>query len=426
MRKVLIVAFHFPPVSASSGVHRVMSFVRGLPAFGWEPVVLTVNPSAHEARNSDHFTSLPESLVVERALAMDTARHLSFRGRYPLRLATPDRWVSWYLSGVAAGIGLVRRERPSAILSTYPIATAHKIAATLARLSRLPWIADFRDPMAQDGYPPERTVWKSFLRIERRAILECARATFVAPSAVAMYAERYPEMAFKFALLENGYDEAAFAAAEETVCAGDALNPHVFTLLHSGIVYPSERDPEPFFAALRLPLHAGRIDTKALKVRFRACMHHAHVMALAKKHAVDPLIEVFPPSPYKEALSEMLRADGLLLLQAANCNQQVPAKLYEYIRARRPTLGLTDAAGDTAAVMRRAGFSHIAPLDSPELIASALMRFLSDIKAGTAPLPSRTAVDRFSRDSTVGSLAALLDGAVAQAPSASRFKSPSL
>ena len=38
----------------------------------------------------------------------------------------------------------------------------------------------------------------------------------------------------------------------------------------------------------------------------------------------------------------MLRADGLLILQAANCNEQIPAKLYKYLRARRPIVALTD------------------------------------------------------------------------------------
>ena len=47
---------------------------------------------------------------------------------------------------------------------------------------------------------------------------------------------------------------------------------------------------------------------------------------------------------------------GLLLLQASNCNDQVPAKAYEYLRCHRPVLALTDPAGDTAELLRsRAG-----------------------------------------------------------------------
>ena len=56
----------------------------------------------------------------------------------------------------------------------------------------------------------------------------------------------------------------------------------------------------------------------------------------------------------------MLTVDGLLVLQAANCNDQIPAKTYEYLRAQQPLLALTDPAGDTADVIRRAGIDTIA------------------------------------------------------------------
>ncbi|WP_276678948.1 hypothetical protein [Nitrosomonas europaea] len=39
------------------------------------------------------------------------------------------------------------------IWSTYPIATAHLIGLTLQRLTGIPWMADFRDPMVQPDYP---------------------------------------------------------------------------------------------------------------------------------------------------------------------------------------------------------------------------------------------------------------------------------
>lgn len=40
-RKVLFIAYYFPPV-AGGGVQRLAKFVKYLPAAGWLPVVLTV------------------------------------------------------------------------------------------------------------------------------------------------------------------------------------------------------------------------------------------------------------------------------------------------------------------------------------------------------------------------------------------------
>ena len=40
MRKLLMVAFHYPPIRGSSGVQRTLKFSRYLPSLGWQPIVL--------------------------------------------------------------------------------------------------------------------------------------------------------------------------------------------------------------------------------------------------------------------------------------------------------------------------------------------------------------------------------------------------
>ena len=112
---------------------------------------------------------------------------------------------------------------------------------------------------------------------------------------------------------------------------------------------------------------------------------------------------------YPEALVEMLRADGLLVMQASNCNDQVPAKLYEYARAGRPMLGLTDPAGDTARAMRALGVEDIAPLDSADAIEQALPSFVDALRSGAGRLPDRDAVARASRRGRAEQFIELLD-----------------
>jgi hypothetical protein len=126
---------------------------------------------------------------------------------------------------------------------------------------------------------------------------------------------------------------------------------------------------------------------------------------------VGQFVELAPPLPYREALREMLSADALLILQAANCNEQVPAKLYEYLRCSRPVLALTDPRGDTAAVVRGAGLADIAPLDSADEIERALSSFIRALRAGAAPLPRADFVANASRSRRTAELAKVLDAA---------------
>lgn len=409
MKRVLMIAYHFPPIHGSSGVQRTLRFAKYLREFDWEPIILTAHPRAYERTADDQLRDIPEQLTVVRAQAWDTARHFSIAGRYPGALATPDRWRSWWFGAVPAGLNLIKQLKPAAIWSTYPIATAHQIGATLHKRSRLPWIADFRDPMAQDGYPEDPKVWQSFARIERTATSLASASTFTTPSAVSLYKHRYPDRAPCIHLLENGYDAETF----DTVVEEAPLSPGKLTLLHSGIVYPSERDPTQLFEALSLLKTRSPGTFNRLIVRFRAPVHDALLSKLAQKFGVQEAIQILPSIGYREALSEMLRADGLLILQAANCNAQVPAKLYEYFRAGRPILALTAPDGDTAAIASAAGINAIAPLDDAQKITALLDQFCADRKNGTTP--NANAVHAASRQRRTAQLAELLNQVVSSA-----------
>jgi hypothetical protein len=410
-----MIAFHFPPFAGSSGVQRTLRFVQQLPRFGWQPIVLTAHPRAYEKTSQDLLKDIPEGVIVERAFALDTARHLAIAGRYPGALARPDRWKSWSLGAIPAGLQLIRRHRPSVIWSTYPIATAHRVADRLHGLSGLPWVADFRDPMAQDGYPEDPRTWAAFERIERSAVARAACSIFTTRGAAAMYRSRYPESAERIRVIENGFDEESFTG----IVGGAPLIPGKKTLLHSGLIYPVERDPTQFFETMATLWKSGRITPDTLRIRFRAPAHDKLILGIAERLGVAPFVECLPPIPYREALGEMMRADGLLVMQAANCNEQIPAKVYEYLRAQRPLLGLTDPKGDTADLMLRAGVQHIAPLDAPDRIAQTLLDFLEGLRLGTVAAPAQELVDQHSRLSRTSQLADVL-GSIVQPAGRSR------
>lgn len=415
VKRVLMIAFHFPPQRGSSGVQRTLAFSRHLPALGWQPAVLTAHPRAHASRGEEQVGEIAPDLPVERAFALDSARHLSIRGRYPGALALPDRWVAWCVGAIPAGLRMIRRLRPAVIWSTYPIATAHLIGLALHRLTGLPWVADMRDPMIDAGYPSGRAVRAAFAWIEARTVRHAVRVVCTTRGAVAAYRDKYPELhPARFVLIENGYDEDSFAGAQAAAQTGvTAGGAQPLLLLHSGIIYPSERDPVPFFQALATLLAEGEVSAATLQVRLRAAVHDAYLEALIGQYGIGAIVSLAPHLPYREALSEMLAADALLVLQGENCNCQVPAKLYEYLRARRPILALTDAAGDTAATLRRAGIDTIAPLDEPQRIAAVLLDFLARVSAGSVVLPADHVVLANSRKARAVQLAALLDDVIA-------------
>jgi hypothetical protein len=212
-------------------------------------------------------------------------------------------------------------------------------------------------------------------------------------------------------IIENGYDESAFEGAEQVgrAARGEAAHTAPIVLVHSGTIYESERDPRPFFRALAQLRDAGALRPGDLNVVLRASGHDEFLRGLIDELRIGDFVKLEPAIPYRAALAEMLTADGLLVLQAANCNYQVPAKLYEYLRARRPILALTDPPGDTAAVLRDAGIDTIAPLDSADEIARMLVRFLELVRHDRAPVAEEAKVAAASRRVRTMELARLLD-----------------
>ena len=407
VKRVLMIAFHFPPMRGSSGIQRTLKFARYLPQFGWQPLVLTANPRAYISTGQDQIAEIAADTPVRRAFALDTSRHLSIKGRYLTILALPDRWISWFFGAIPSGMQMMRQYKPKVIWSTYPIATAHLIGYALHCLTKVPWIADFRDPMTDQVHPENRLVKRIYQLIEKRTLTSCQVAVFASRGALLDYKARFPLVpASRFALIENGYCEEDFMISSAALKA--KTTGHPLKIVHSGVIYPLERNPVPFFEALSEMLQEGLVGPTSLKIVLRASGHDSYLEPLIKNLGIKSIVELAPPISHRHAIEEMMNADGLLIIQASNCNSQIPAKLYECMRAQRPIFALTDSSGDTAACLKLVGIDSIASLESRSEIAIGLKNFLGRLSAGTAPIADMEVTTRFSRYLRTAELASLL------------------
>ncbi|WP_434516572.1 glycosyltransferase [Dechloromonas sp. ARDL1] len=319
------------------------------------------------------MASIPPEIRVVRAFALDAAKHLGIKRKYPGIVALPDRWSAWWIGGVLSGLRQIRREKPSVIWSTYPISTAHLIGLTLSRLSGLPWVADFRDPMINGDYPSnplQRRVWQW---LEGQVFRYAKRCVFTTERAAETYRQRYPGAAEKCRVIENGYDEEVFAG---NVAKRDGVSEGQLLMLHSGIIYPRDRNPTAFFQAIAQSINNYSIERSRLKIRFRAPHHGDEVAQLAATFGLSDIVEIAPPIPYREAISEMLGADLLLVFQGKQFNAQIPAKIYEYLRTGKPILGLVDPQGDTARILEEFDAYIGANIDSAVEIEHCLELFM--------------------------------------------------
>lgn len=414
-KRALLIAFHFPPIKVSSGLERTLALTRHLPSHGWEPLVLSASERAYPAVSSERMGQIPAGTVVERCFARDSSRLFSVSGRYPSWVTLPDRWQNWVLGAIPTGLAMIRRYKPDIIWSTYPIATAHVIGHALHRLSGIPWVADFRDPMVEfddrtnSWAPTWPALRRSRLAIEGMAAKRAAALSFCTDGSAEIYRQRFPEaVQTHWSVIPNGFDESAFASASartSTTSRADEI-----LLLHSGTIYPTpDRDPSHFFRALRRVIDQRRVGARRLRVIMRASSVDQLYSGLLHELGLADHISFEPAIPYEEALAEMLQADGVLVFQGYTSNPAIPAKLYEYFRAGRPILAMADDQGDTAKLIRSLGAGQIAPLDDVGRIASELSAFVHAIESKSWSALSQHQVACFERAKSVERFANLFE-----------------
>jgi len=106
------------------------------------------------------------------------------------------------------------------------------------------------------------------------------------------------------------------------------------------------------------------------------------VLDAAAAHRVQSAVAVKPRVPYRHALALQMDADVLLLLQSSDPRDEgnLPAKLFEYLYARRPILLIGYERGIAARLVieRSAGLVS----NSPVKIRDQLQRWIEDKRAG--------------------------------------------
>lgn len=365
---------------------RILAFARALLAAGWSVTVLTADRRDASASKAENEHLIPSGCRVIRARAYDAAQKFAIAGKYPGILELPDRFSSWIPTALVAGMRELRRAPVSHILSSYPIASAHVVGRMLAKFSGAKWIADFRDPMVLQGHPDTPARRRAHRWVERKTIEYCTTALFTNTGVRDAFRATYPESTETgFEVIENGYDDVVFARAENAFRQQSpaALRGEI-SVLHSGSLYPDHRDPRALFSAVAALQRRGMFTARPLRIMLRASGYDAHFRQMLADDYPElaAIVQFGAPVDYVASVAEALASDGLLLLQGASCNAQVPAKLYEYARTGRPILALTDAGGATAATLRKLGVGEFADLSDAQAIENLLVAFIERLGAG--------------------------------------------
>ncbi|MBM4162443.1 MAG: glycosyltransferase family 4 protein [Ignavibacteria bacterium] len=432
MKKVLIVTYYFPP-SGGPGVQRVLKFVKYLPEFGWQPVVLTVQDADFPARDESLLAEIPGHAAVYRTKIFEPYRlYRKLTGKpsdapvdvenipQPGRKKSlseslaefvratffiPDARIGWYPYALPAGRTIIHRENIDALYSSSPPYTTAVIARQLHRETRIPWVAGFRDPWTGFLSTPDR--WflpRSLDRRLERSVFEQASAIEAAWKGILTdMTNKIPGLdRKKLVHLPNGFDRDDYPKLE-------AVRNQRFTVTYTGSMY-GKRNPKTFLTAVEELASEGKIAVDKIKLKFIG-RFGSEVLEMLRSSPVRDAIEIVPYLPHSESVKELLRADALLLVvdEAAGSEGIVPGKVFEYIGARRPIIALAPE-GAVAELMRETRSGYVAAnQDIPAIKAvfiECYQNFLYDRSQGRQ---DAEAVKQYDRREITRQLATLLD-----------------
>jgi len=203
----------------------------------------------------------------------------------------------------------------------------------------------------------------------------------------------------KVLLYRNGIDRVELAPAPKP--------DGPYRLLYLGTIYRN-RDPAPLLRALAQLRDEGQLPARGVRLEFVgsvALRYKDALPALIKRLNLSDTVALLPSVPNADVPALMARSHMLLLL-ATDQPLQVPNKLYDYLGASTPILGVVDAAGETRELLERVGGHHIVTSNEIEPLRTALSRIFADADIPSVPVVPEELLESLASERVFRNLAA--------------------
>ena len=417
MKRVLVITYYWPP-SGGSGVQRWVKFAKYLPSEGWQPVIYT--PSNPDLGSVDEslLSDIPsEAEIIKRRIFEPYGIYRKLtgskgqikveanpggggKGSFLKRLSMwvrgnlfmPDPRCLWIRPSVRFLTKYLKEHPVDVIVSTGPPQSMHLIARKVSLATGIPWVADFRDPWTKIFYFKHLMLSKRAERkhheLEQRVLDDATAVVAVSPLVQADFAAMTKT---PVCLVTNGYDESDYT---ETIVPEKGFN-----VVHTGLLTaegnPVElwkvlgkkcREDADFAASFRLTL-AGKTDETVLESIRQAGLGDY----LTDLGYID----------HNKAVMQQRKASVLILpiREEPETKAILPGKLFEYLAARRPVLGVGTGEGAMAEVLKETGAGQIFDWDDRAGISDYVERLWSAFRSGEV-MTATADIEKYSRRMT--------------------------
>jgi len=360
-RRIIIVAPHFAPSNLAS-VHRSRFFASHLPEFGWEPLVVAVDPRHYEeALDWDLARLVPASVRVESVGALPTR---------PIRVVG-DIGVRGFLPMLRRILRIIDREGADFLLITIPSFFAAPLGRVVHELRGVPYGIDYSDPWVHVWEASKKRFSKAWLSRKLAELLEpwsVRKASLIAGVSERTYEgvlTRNPQLRNKVvtATMPVG-GEPADVSMTKTL----GLKPYLFDdrrsfrIVYAGSMWESARATlDSVFAGIAAsPEVFADVQFQFIGTGVSPTDPQSQIKPIAERHGIwNTVVREHPARiPYCDVLTHLEAADAIFIFGSTSAHY-TPSKLFQSALSGRPIFAVLHEASTACDIIRQSGLGHL-------------------------------------------------------------------
>ncbi len=422
-KKVVIISYYWPP-AGGPGVQRWLKFVKYLRNFDIEPILYVPKNPNYPIVDETFSDEIPEDITILRksifepySLATIFSKKktkkiskgiiakekqtliekllLYIRGNFFI----PDARKYWIKPSVKYLKKYLKEEKIDTIITTGPPHSLHLIGLHLRKKIDIKWLADFRDPWTTIGYHSELKMTKRSREIHKKLEAEVLQTADTIVTTSFTTKEEFSEItAQPIEVITNGYDVEKYEHKP--------LNEK-FSISHIGSLL-SERNPRILWEVLAELLQEEAGFAQDFQLQFAGVISD-RIKRMISEAGLDAYTEYLGYVSHQKAL-ELQRTSQVLLLIEINAEKTkgiIAGKIFEYMVAERPIIGLGPEGADIAKIIQETNTGTYFLYTEKEQLKSQILAYYNLYKTQqlkTAPI----GLQKYSRKELTKRLASLL------------------
>ena len=356
MQKVLVITYYWPP-AGGPGVQRWLKFVKYLRDFGVDPVVYIPENPNYPIIDETFEEEIPEDITIYKHRIFEPYRiagilskkktkrissgiiqtkNQSFLEKVMLWIRgnffIPDARKYWVRPSVKFLFDVLQKEQIDTVITTGPPHSVHLIGYHLKEFKNVKWIADFRDPWTSIGYHKKlkltRMAQNRHKELEQLVLTKADKVVVTSETTKKEFRTitRKPVK-----VITNGFDN---------IVANRVVLDEKFTISHIGSMLTG-RNPKNLWKVIAELIAENLAFKESIQLRFLGVLSD-DVLQTLKEFNLENYVDVIGYVSHEEALKYQQKSQILLLaeIDSEETKGIIPGKLFEYMAAERPILGV--------------------------------------------------------------------------------------